>query len=221
MKKLKYISLVLLAFCSLKDLSAQGKSYTLKNDRYEISIGVKSIHISVLNEPNSVRTLTPTIQVMQALQDPRVFLKRSDNNLSPQVAWKNPQDQKKSPADTTGELDFYKSAKMFTLQAASVSKVNATTVRFAFKKNAAFMVQMDVSLPAGNETPIIETNLKVDKKAWYSVGFVSYLATNAAASSPNILFIDTPEVSEILFILLYVWRSIRSVTGALLRRIGT
>jgi glycine cleavage system regulatory protein len=181
MKKLKYISLVVLAFCRLNDVSAQGKSFTLKNDRYEIVVAAKSIRISVLNESNSVRTLTPTLQVLQAMQDPRMVLKRSDNNLSPQVAWKNPQDQKKSSADTTGELDFYKIAKLFTLQAASVSQVNATTVRFSFKKNASFNVQLDVSLPAGNETPVIETNLQVEKKAWYSVGFTGLASKDTAS----------------------------------------
>src|SRR6187402_336452 len=128
MKKLKYFSLVLLAFCRLTEVSAQSKSFTLKNDRYEIVIAAKSIRISILNESNSVRTLTPTLQVLQAMQDPRMVLKRSDNNLSPQVAWKNPQDQKKSPTDTTGELDFYKISKIITLQASGVSQVDATKV---------------------------------------------------------------------------------------------
>jgi hypothetical protein len=95
MKQIKYIGLVVLAFCRFADISAQSKSYTLKNDRYEIAVTAKSIKISVLNEANTVRTLAPTLQVLQALQNPRVVLKRSENNLSPQVAWKNPQDQKK------------------------------------------------------------------------------------------------------------------------------
>lgn len=181
MHKLKYIGLAILGFCNCADLYAQDKSYTLKNERYEINVTAKSIRISVLNETKSARTLTPTIQVLQAMQDPRVVLKRSDNNLSPQLAWKNPQDQKKPLSDTTGELDFYKTAKIFTLQAAAVSQLNATTVRFSFKKNASFTAQLDVLLPPGNETPVIETNLQVAAKAWYSAGFTGLAAKDTSS----------------------------------------
>ena len=180
MKQNKFIGLALLAFCSVANVSAQNKSYSLKNERYEIAVTATSIRISVLNETNSTRILSPTIQVLQAMQNPRVVLKRSENNLSPQAAWKNPQDQKKSTTDTTGELDFYKIAKIITVQANSVSQLNAQTVRFLFKRNASFNIQLEVSLPAGNEAPVIATNLEVLQKAWYSVGFTGIAAQDTS-----------------------------------------
>lgn len=180
---MKYTVLLILMFCKAFGVFAQKDTYKLQNALYHIEVTVTSIRISAVNETGVARKLTPVLQVVQALHDPGLTSKRSDNNLSPQIAWKYPQLIKQSSgenADSMGETDFYKAGKFFTLQANAVTMINANEVRFTFKRNSSFSVQLDVLLPAGNEAPVFEMQLVADKKAWYSIGFTGIAPQDTA-----------------------------------------
>ncbi len=194
MKKKKNLVLAFLAAVLSFNAAAQSKTYTLQNESYSIRADVHKIQITATNGQESSRTLEPIVQVIQSLNDPMMSEARSDNRLSPQVAWNNPMDLKEVPEkndkaesaleyykNTGNETDFYKVGKATVLKATSIVQLDNRQIRFAFKKNSSYTVTLDILLPEGNEPPVIETAIRVKRKAWYSIGFTGVRSQDTSA----------------------------------------
>lgn len=191
---MNFIILLIFLFTTISGVFAQNQKYFLQNESYIIQATVDRIYISTKRRPSIERILEPTLQVVQSINDPLMTEKKSDNKLSPQVAWNNPDDLKKAPElivstqssteyykNTGNETDFYKAGKVATLKAVSVTHVNGQQIKYTFKKNSNYTVTLNVSLPEGNEPPVIETQIKVKEKAWYSIGFTGISAQDTSA----------------------------------------
>lgn len=163
---------------------AQTEILKFENSSYHIEANASSIKIRTKNQVVVDRVLKPVVQIIRSENDPLMAEKKSDNNLSPQVAWNNPKDLKKIPVPDEvtsskadfyknggNETDFYKTGNSVTVQATSVLMIAPNQVRYSFKKNAAYTLTLDIILPAGNEAPLFETQISVKQKGWYSVGF--------------------------------------------------
>lgn len=180
---MKFIGLILLALIGSLDAHTQEQKYTIENGRYIVEADVHQISVITKESPKNKRILKPRIEVIQSFNDPLMAERKSDNDLSPQVAWNNPEDLETVPEfktdeqaplvfykNTGREANFYKTGTHNTLQAVSIDLIEGALV-FRFSEDPSYESFLMISLPKGNEPLLIETQIDVKQKGYYSVGF--------------------------------------------------
>jgi hypothetical protein len=189
MKKISFLILFLICLNSFGQ-NNQNKTYKLQNALYSLELDLNVIRISHAKES---RSLSPVVQVIQSQNNPLMLERKSDNNLSPQVAWNNPMDLKKVPEqdksrpsaayykNTGNETNFYKAGKSATLTATSIDQPTSRKIRYSFPKSNSYTIILEITLPEGNEAPLIETEITTHQKAWYSVGFTGIASQDTSA----------------------------------------